>query len=130
MVVLVIGILGTIVISRLIGASRKSKEANLRANLQRIRVAVEYFETHTGAYPPRLSDVMAPSGAAISGDNDGRDHSVEREEYKGPYIVTQDGNLPADPFTGAADWDYNDTTGDVHSHCTLNALDSTPYSTW
>jgi len=130
MVVLVVGILGAIIISRLVGASRKGREAALRADLQRIRVAIEYFESNTGALPPRLSDILAPSGAAISADKDGRGRPVDRDEYKGPYLITGDGSLPKDPVTGAADWNYDRITGDVHSSSTATALNGTPYSTW
>jgi general secretion pathway protein G len=130
MVVLIIGIIGTIVISRLIGASRKSKESALRADLQRMRVAIEYFESHTGALPPRLNDLLAPNGDAISADRDGAGKEIDREEYKGPYLITETGQIPKDPFTGAADWNYDNSTGIVHSSSNLTALDDTPYSSW
>lgn len=56
--------------------------------------------------------------------------SLDRSGYDGPYLTTADGNLPHDPFTGAGDWNYNNTTGQVHSSCTLAAMDGTVYNTW
>lgn len=129
-VIVIIAILATIVIPRLLGAGRKSKEAALRADLKQIRDAIEQFEANTAAWPPNLSDIMAASGAAISADSDGRGMSVDRSGYTGPYLLTADGNLPKDPFTGAADWNYTNSTGEVHSSSTLVATNGESYSTW
>jgi prepilin-type N-terminal cleavage/methylation domain-containing protein len=129
-VIVVIAILAMIVIPRLMGATRKSKEASLRGNLKQIRDGIEQFEANTAAWPPDLADIMAANGGAISSASDGRGISVDRSAYTGPYLVTGDGNLPKDPFTEAVDWDYNDATGEVHSSSTLSAQNGTAYSTW
>lgn len=126
----IIAILAMLVIPRLAGAARKSREASLRANLKQIRDAIEQFESNTAAWPPSLNDIMAANGAALSSDADGRGISVDRSAYTGPYLVTGDGALPKDPITEAADWDYNNSTGAVHSSATLNAVNGTAYSTW
>lgn len=131
MVVLVIAILGSIVITRVVGASRKSRETNLRGNLSRLRYAIQYFENHTGAYPPQLRDIIARNAGAISADQDGQGRTIDKSEYKGPYISPNDGaGLPADPFTGQADWTYDNATGDVHSASPKLALDGTSYNSW
>jgi prepilin-type N-terminal cleavage/methylation domain-containing protein len=129
-VITVIATLAVIVVPRLMSASRRGKEANLRANLKQLRDAIERFEGDCAAWPPSLSDVMAPNGAGISADADGRGISVDRAGYSGPFLHTHDGQLPHDPFTGSADWNYNTVTGEVHSSSTLVALDATRYSTW
>ena len=129
-VITVISTLATIVIPRAMSAQRKAKEANLRANLKQMRDAIETFEANTAGWPPALSDVIAADGASISADSDGRGISVDRSAYDGPYLRTPDGNLPVDPFTGAADWNYNNATGEVHSSSTLTALNGTAYTTW
>ncbi len=129
-VIVVIAILATLVIPRLLGAARRAKEAQLRGNLKQIRDGIERFEANMAAWPPALTDIMAPNGSAISADFDGNGGSVDRSAYDGPYLVTGDGNLPPDPFTGAADWVYDNTTGAVHSASTLTALDGTNYSNW
>jgi len=129
-VIVVIAILAVIVIPRLMGAGRRAKEASLRANLKQLRDAIERFEGACAAWPPTLADVMAPDGASISADSDGRGISVDRMGYTGPYIVTGSGTLPIDPMTGAADWNYSSATGQVNSSSTLTATDGSPYATW
>jgi general secretion pathway protein G len=129
-VITVIAILAVIVVPRLLSATRRSREASLAANLKQLRDAVERFEANTAAWPPSLTDLMAADGSGISADADGRGLSIDRSAYDGPYLRTGDGNLPVDPFTGGADWNYNNSTGEVHSNATLTALDGSAYSTW
>jgi prepilin-type N-terminal cleavage/methylation domain-containing protein len=129
-VITVIAILSMLVIPRAMGARRHAKEAQLRGNLKQLRDAIERFEGTTAAWPPSLADVMATSGDAISADFDGAGGSVDREAYDGPYLVTGDGQLPKDPFTGAADWNYDNATGALHSSSTLESVGGTPYSSW
>jgi general secretion pathway protein G len=129
-VIVVVAILAMIVIPRVMAATRRGKEAALRANLKQLRDAIERFEANTAAWPPALTDVLAANGAAISADADGRGLSLDRNAYDGPYVVSPDGNLPKDPFTNAADWNYNNSTGEVHSSSTLTAIDGSAYSTW
>jgi len=129
-VIVVVAILAVIVIPRVMAATRRSKEATFRANLKQLRDGIERFEANTAAWPPALIDLLAADGASISADADGRGMSVDRSAYEGPYIVSPDGNLPNDTFTGAADWNYNNSTGEIHSSSTLTAIDGTNYSTW
>jgi len=129
-VITVIAILAMLVIPRAMAARRRANEAQLRGNLKQLRDAIERFEATMAAWPPALSDVMASSGSAISADLDGRGGWVDRGAYDGPYLVTGDGQLPKDPFTSAADWNYDNATGDIHSSSDLLALDGTPYTTW
>jgi general secretion pathway protein G len=129
-VITVIAILAVMVVPRLLAAARRAKEAQLRGNVKQLRDGIERFEATNAAWPPSLPDIMAANGSAISGDFDGRGGSVDRIAYDGPYLQTGDGSLPPDPFTGAADWVYNNATGDVHSGSTLTALDGSSYSTW
>ena len=129
-VIVVVAILAMIVIPRVMAATRRAKEASLRANLKQMRDSIERFEANTAAWPPALTDLLAADGASISADADGRGMSVDRSSYDGPYLVSPDGNLPTDVFTGAADWNYNNSTGEVHSSSTLAAIDGTDYSTW
>lgn len=129
-VIVVIAILSMLIIPRAMAARRTAKEAQLRGNLKQIRDAIERFEGTTAAWPPALTDVMAANGAAVSGDFDGRGGSVDRSAYDGPYMVTGDGQLPVDPFTGASDWHYDSATGALHSSSTLTGRDGTSYSNW
>ena len=129
-VITVIAILAMLVIPRAMGARRKANETQLRGNLKQIRDGIERFEATTAAWPPALADVMAATGADISADFDGRGGSVDRRAYDGPYLLVAGGSLPKDPFTGAADWNYDNATGDVHSSSTLTSLSGSAYSTW
>jgi general secretion pathway protein G len=126
-VIVVISILAMIVIPRLLGAGRKAKESALRGDLQQLRNSIQQFEADCGDFPAQLADLMS---APAAGSNGGNGIALDTGAWKGPYMRTPDGNLPNDPFTGAADWDYTPTTGDVHSHSTLTALDGTAYSAW
>lgn len=129
-VIVVIATLATIVIPRIMAATRRAKEATLRANLKQLRDGIERFEANCAGWPPALTDLLAPNGAGISADADGRGISVDRTAYEGPYLVSPDGNPPKDVFTGAADWNYNNATGEIHGSSTLTAIDGTAYSTW
>ncbi|UCH36374.1 MAG: type II secretion system protein [Armatimonadota bacterium] len=129
-VIVVVAILAMIVIPRILSAGRRGREASLKADLKQLRDAIERFEANTAAWPPSLTDLVAADGAAISADADGRGMSVDRSAYDGPYLRTADGGLPADPFTGAADWAYDNSTGEVHTSSTLTALDGSAYATW
>ncbi len=73
---------------------------------------------------------MAANGSAISSDFDGNGGWVDRSAYDGPYLVTGDGTLPKDPFTGGTDWNYDNTTGAVHSSSTLSSISGSAYNTW
>ncbi len=129
-VVTIIAILSILVIPRATAARRRAKEAQLRGNLKQLRDGIERFEATSAAWPPSLPDLMATSGGAISADFDGRGGWVDRNAYDGPYLLTGDGQLPKDPFTDAADWDYDNTTGALHSSSTLVSLSGTAYNTW
>lgn len=129
-VITVLAILALIIIPRMASASRRGREASLRADLKQMRDAIERFEANTAGWPPALTDIMVADGTSISADVDGRGMSVDRNGYEGPYLRTGDGQLPLDPFTGAGDWSYNSATGEVHSSSTLSALDGSAYSTW
>lgn len=126
-VIVVIAILALIVIPRLLGAGRKAKEAALKGDLHMLRNAIQQFEADMGDYPATLDQLVATTAPTGTGGN-GLD--LDPEGYQGPYLKTADGNLPVDPFTGAADWDYTETDGQVHSASTLSALDGTSYSAW
>jgi len=128
--VLLIAILAVIVIPRIMGTGRKAREASLRADLKSLRDGIERFEGACAAFPPALSDLMVANGNDISADTDGRGLSVDRRGYNGPYLVTEDRNLPEDPFTKAADWNYNSATGEVRSSSTLSSLGGIPYADW
>jgi prepilin-type N-terminal cleavage/methylation domain-containing protein len=126
----VIAILAVIVIPRLLYVSRRARESALRQQLQELRQGVQHFEADCGAWPPVLMDLMRANGAAISADVDGAGISVDRAGYRGPYLRTGDDGVPIDPVTRVADWNYDNSTGEVHSASALTALDGSNYSDW
>ena len=129
-VIMVIAILALLTVPRMMAAVRRAKEAQLRGNVKQVREAIERFEATIAAWPPELGDVMVADGSAISADFDGSGGSVDRAAYDGPYLMTGDGTLPKDPFTGSADWTYDNATGDVHSNSGLTGVDGSSYNTW
>jgi len=129
-VIVVIAILALIVIPRLLGAGRRAKESALRGDLQQLRNAIQQFEADLGDYPLTVDQLMADPASPPSGQGGGG-IDLDPEGYKGPYLRTPDNNLPVDPFTGAADWAYTASTGEVHSASTLTSLDgTTTYDLW
>jgi len=126
-VIVVIAILALIVIPRLLGAGRKAKEATLKGDLHQLRNAIQQFEADCGDYPLAIADLQtAPAGGSVGGTG----IAIDVQGWQGPYLRTPDGNLPVDPFTGAADWTYVPNTGDVHSASTLTAINGDAYSSW
>ena len=125
-VIVVIAILALIVIPRLLGAGRKAREASLRGDLHQLRNSIQQFEADMGDYPALVTDLMASAAPATGGNS----IDLDPNGWQGPYLVTADGLLPDDPFTGAADWTYVGTPGAVHSASTVAGIDGTAYSTW
>ena len=58
-VIVILGILAAIVIARFAGATKESKEANLKGNLRTLRAAIETFKANSksNSYPPTISDL-------------------------------------------------------------------------
>ena len=129
-VITIIAILAMAVVPRVMAARRRAKEAQLRGNLKQLRDSIERFEANMGAWPPALSDIMAADGSAISANMDGQGGMVDRMAYDGPYLCVSGGGLPPDPFTGAEDWNYVNSSGEVHSNSSLTGLDGSTYSGW
>lgn len=125
-VIVVIAILALIVIPRVMGASRKAKEATLRANLQLIRSGLERFQADCGCYPSALTAlVVAQASAPTAGvDDAGTAVTIPAGSYKGPYLNASGGipnttskGLPINPFV-----DMSATTPDptaLATHWTL-----------
>jgi len=126
-VIIVISILVLIVVPRILEAGRKAKESALRTDLQLLRNGIVGFETDCGDFPTNLNQLMEKPASGAKGGNG---IALDLGAWKGPYLKTPDGKLPLDPFTGAADWQYTPTYGDVHSSSLLSAIDGIAYSAW
>lgn len=115
MVAFIISVLAAIALPQYKNAIVQSKEAVLRENLFRFRDLIDQYQADKGRYPASLE------------------------------ALVQDGYLrriPADPITGAADWEAvpaepdPDNPGeapgiyDVRSASTALSMSGTPYSEW
>ena len=94
---------------------RSAREASLRATLQQLRNAIALFQAQCGAYPARLDDLMAVTAPPHGTNSRGGRARINPTDYQGPYLTTPDGQLPEDPITGDGEWDYDASTGEVHS---------------
>ena len=58
-VIVILGILAAIVIARFAGATKESKESNLKGNLRTLRSSLETFKANSksNSYPPTLDDL-------------------------------------------------------------------------
>jgi general secretion pathway protein G len=127
-VVLIVAMLAAIVIPRIFPSARAAREAELRGNLHMLRTSLAVFHAQCGDWPARLEDLLATSAAGLTGGNG---FVIPPEGFRGPYFTASpEGQLPLDPFTGAADWLYQPTTGAVHSASTQTSSEGTLYSTW
>jgi len=145
-VVVVIAILALIIIPRVRGAIRMSRESTLRANLHHIRTAIDQFASDTGVFPAELADLNNPkSDPPETGiDENGDIASIPRSSYQGPYLTVSGGigatGIPVNPFKRPAELDYQDETthwtysvdrpGSIHPAVPVkgNTIDGIPYS--
>jgi general secretion pathway protein G len=127
-VIVIIAILAVIIIPRLLGTGRKAKEATLRGQLQTLRKAIEQFGAECGDFPADLDQLQAQPA---DGDPGGNGVALDATMWSGPYLTTSDGGLPKDPFTDdGTSWNYDPTTGEVHSASALTSLDGEAYADW
>ena len=152
-VIVVISILALIVIPRIAGASRKSKDATLKASLQTIREALAQFSADMGGNPYGLTDLVltnpgpttAPTFSGAVKDDNGNTVTVLAGCYQGPYLQHQggiQGGIPINPYTPlkgspavldttlADHWNYTANSGVVTAATPTsgNTFDGTPYA--
>jgi len=115
-VIVVIAILALIVIPRVMGAIRKSRESTLRENLHHLRTAITHFSSDTGLYPSALIDLTnAKTDPPTTGVNDDGDtETIPTGTYQGPYLNASGGigttGIPINPFKAHSDADFSDPT--------------------
>lgn len=145
-VVVVIAILALIIIPRVKGVIRMSRESTLRANLHHIRTAIDQFASDTGVFPDELIDLTNPkSDPPRTGiDENGDPASIPQSGYQGPYLTVSGGigitGIPANPFKRSGEPDSGDETahwaygaegpGSVHPAVPVegSTTDGVPYS--
>ena len=106
-IIVVLAIMALIVIPHFQGATRRSQESALRANLVQLRKAIEVFQSDTGSPPAVLQDLVAPTGAQLVGSYS--DPNVTKL-YQGPYLTNGDSiqipnysGVPVNPFVAPDD---------------------------
>jgi len=123
-VIVILGILAAIVIARFGGATRDSKEANLKGNLRTIRSALESYKANSrsNSYPSILDDLW--EGTAVDVDSKTFLERIPADPFfrlKTVYPVTSGAPLdPADTFivrnskiTGGGGWAYDSRVGRI-----------------
>ena len=147
-VVTVISIMALIVFPRVSGATRKAKEATVKADLQTLRGAIAQFSADTGCYPTKLTDLVVTTAPLTGVDENGNSVAIPAGCYQGPYLLRQGGiggeatGLPINPFTtlvggtGSTGWTldtnwvhhWSYSNGAVSAVTTGNTLDGVPFS--
>ncbi|MCX6811356.1 MAG: type II secretion system protein [Candidatus Berkelbacteria bacterium] len=105
-VIAVLAILAALVVPRLLAAGREAREGSLKAHLAEMRAMIDAYKQQHDAYPTSL-EVL----------------TKEQNKSTGKPYLSQ---IPPDPFTGSADYNYDSKTGAVHSKAE-DAHDGTAY---
>lgn len=120
-VIVVLAVLAAIVLPKFVGASQRSREAALRADLKLLRNAIAAFNADTAVYPASLADLAATSAPASGKTAAGTDQNITASDWHGPYIE----EVPTDPINGAA-FSYSTAAGTVGKVTST----ATGYTTW
>jgi len=132
-VIVVISILALIVIPRVTGASRKAKEATLKADLQTIRSAIAQFSADTGCNPTALTDLVVTTAPGSGVDDSGNSVTIPTGSYQGPYLMRQGGiggtsiGIPINPFTPLASGSIDTAIGNHWAY--VNGVVTAKYPT-
>jgi len=119
-----------------------AKYATLKGGLHEIRNAIEQFQADTGAYPQKLSDLVATSAPTKGVDLKGKELPINVKQYRGPYLTWRGGidnsGFPINPYqmtkaTGdldkdiAAHWCYSNGIVRAAVPTSGMTLDNIPY---
>jgi prepilin-type N-terminal cleavage/methylation domain-containing protein len=120
-VIVILGILSAIVISRFSGASKDAKEANLKANLNSLRSQLEIFKARAadGQYPPTLA-ILAAQGYVLKVPTD----PFYKKNTETTVLTNQTGN-----GTTAGGWVYDSTGGLININIRSNDPAGPPIDT-
>jgi general secretion pathway protein G len=110
-VLAIIGVLLTLAAPRYFSSVDRSKEAVLRADLHRMREAIQQYYADKGKYPEKLETLVT--------------ERYLREMPRDPITERSDTWIPVPPPDGTQTGVY-----DVHSGAPGNAKDGSPYKDW
>ncbi len=121
-VIVILGILAAIVISRFAGATKETKEANLKGNLNSIRSALETYKAYSqsGIYPLVLDDLWKGTTADVLSktfiDNIPQDPFYKKRTVYASSIYFDPNDAATDrdnKINGGGGWAYDSQTGRI-----------------
>ncbi|MDD5492744.1 MAG: type II secretion system protein [bacterium] len=121
-VIVILGILAAIVIARFAGATKESKESNLKGNLRTIRSSLETFKANSksNSYPSNLDDLWRGTAADVDSKTFLERIPIDPFYRKNTYYVATAIFSPIDAatdrdanITGGGGWAYDSLTGRV-----------------
>jgi general secretion pathway protein G len=93
-VILIIGLLATIVVQSLRGATDKAKRVKAEADISEIKTALDRYYLDIGSYPSSEQGLQALVTAPNTGSNVSQRGGGGGGDYQGPYLE----KLPPDPW--------------------------------
>ena len=131
LVMAVIVVMAAIAVPIALNAQVEARETKLRGTLRELRTAVHAFEADCGGYPCQLADLMSYTPPNHSHSPlDGSRIPLDPADFRGPYLIPSDGEMPQDPILCDRRWCYSRATGKVSSLAPGTATDGTRYSEW
>ncbi len=121
-VIVILGILAAIVIARFAGATKDSKEANLKGNLRTIRAALETYKANSksNSYPGNLDQLWVGSIDDVDSKTfleripiDPFHRSKATAASSGVLLPTDDATGRNGKITGGGGWAYDSINGRI-----------------
>jgi prepilin-type N-terminal cleavage/methylation domain-containing protein len=121
-VIVILGILAAIVIARFAGATKESKESNLKGNLRTIRVSLETYKANSksNSYPPTLDDLWKGTNSDVDSKTFLERIPIDPFYRNKTVYVSSIDFSPIDTalqrdgkITGGGGWGYDSITGRV-----------------
>jgi general secretion pathway protein G len=102
-VILILGLLATLVVQSLRGATDKAKRTKAMADIAELKTALDRYYIDNGSYPSTeqgLQALVSPPGQG-GADPDGYIRRVPNDPWNNPYVYSSDGNTYALKSLGA-----------------------------
>jgi general secretion pathway protein G len=139
-VVVILGILGTIIIGLFQNGTKDAAAASLKDNLRSLRSQLQLYAAHHGGYPEQ-ADLVAQLTQFTDGLGDTSASKTDTHIY-GPYILTMP-SLPVGVNRGKSSvttltysagfgWGYDAASGTIKANCPDSEVDSDgiPFNTY
>ncbi len=121
-VIVILGILAAIVISRFAGATKESKEASLKGDLRTMRSSLEVYKSYSqaGIYPVLLDDLWKGTSADVLSktfiDKVPQDPFYKKKTTYSASVAFSPTDLATDrdgKINGGGGWAYDSATGSI-----------------